>query len=210
MNPYRFMYRLGFHPWDQTPGPAILGPVVEGPNGLPPDRALDVGCGTGRDAVYLAKHGWQVTAVDFVEGALMKARERAAQHHVDVQWITGDASDLGGLGLEPGFTLLYDIGCLHGLPEPSRAGEIAGLTELAAPGGTLILLAFRRGRRVVLPRGMEEEEVIDLVGDAWELKSTELLDDPGMPAPIRRARPTVYRLSRPQRGRAESPHRVPR
>ena len=196
MNPYRLMYRLGFHPWDRTPGPEILGRVVEGPGGLPPGRALDVGCGTGRDAVYLAKRGWQVTAVDLVPRALEKARQRAGGEGVEVRWITGDAGDLGALGLEPGYTLLFDLGCLHGLPDPARAREVAALTELAAPQATLVLLAMRRGRRPVLPRGMEEEEIIDLAGGAWRLMETSQLEDPSMPPPIRWARPTVYRLIR--------------
>lgn len=196
MNPYQLMYRVGFSPWDRTPGPAILGSVLDGPDGPPAGRALDVGCGTGRDAVFLAKRGWQVTGVDAVEKALDKARRRAAKEGVEVQLVRGDVSDLPGLGLEPGYTLLYDIGCLHGLPDSARATAAGALTELAAPGAVFVLLAMRHGRRLVLPRGMEEAEVVALFGDAWELVDVYALEDPGMPPPIRRARPTVYRLTR--------------
>jgi 2-polyprenyl-3-methyl-5-hydroxy-6-metoxy-1,4-benzoquinol methylase len=56
---------------------------------------------TGRDAVYLATHGWQVTAVDFAAAAIAKARQRAADEGVQVQSITGDVSSLAGLGLSP-------------------------------------------------------------------------------------------------------------
>ena len=55
---------------------------------------------------------------------------------------------------------------------------------------------MRRGRRPVLPRGMEKEEIVDLAGDAWDLVETRQLEDPSMPPPIRWARPTVYRLVR--------------
>jgi SAM-dependent methyltransferase len=194
--PYALMYRLGFAPWERRPVVPTWRRVTEGPGALPPGRALDVGCGTGRDAVYLAKRGWQVTAVDIVADAIGKARQRAAQEGVQVQWIAGDVSALGGLGLEPGYTLLYDFGCIQGLPGPAREATAAGMTKLAAPGATLLLVAFAPGRRLLLPRGMDEDEVIGLLGDAWELAEAERAADPAAPAPVRRARPTLYRLTR--------------
>jgi SAM-dependent methyltransferase len=193
---YQLLYRLGFAPWDRRPILSTWQHIVEGPGALPPGRALDVGCGTGRDAVYLAKHGWQVTAVDMVDAAITKARQRAKDADVEVQWIVGDVSELGRLGLEPGFTLLYDFGCIQGLPDLARKGATAGLTELAAPGATLLLTAFARGRRVLLPRGMNKEEVIELAGDAWALVEAEPVADPSAPPPVRRAHPTQYRLTR--------------
>jgi SAM-dependent methyltransferase len=194
--PYALMYRLGFAPWERRPIVPTWQRVTEGPGALPPGRALDVGCGTGRDAVYLAQRGWQVTAVDIVADAIGKARQRAAREGVQVQWIAGDVSALGGLGLEPGYTLLYDFGCIQGLPGPAREGAAAGMTKLATPGATLLLAAFAPGRRLLLPRGMGEDEVIGLFGDAWELAEAEQATDPTAPAPVRRARPTLYRLTR--------------
>jgi ubiquinone/menaquinone biosynthesis C-methylase UbiE len=52
------------------------------------------GVGSGRDAVYLTKRGWQVTAVDAVENALASARQRAADEGVEVQWVLGDVAEL--------------------------------------------------------------------------------------------------------------------
>jgi SAM-dependent methyltransferase len=196
MIPYRLMYRLGFTPWERRPIPSLWQRIVEGSDALPPGRALDVGCGTGRDAVYLAKRGWKVTAVDGVEEALAKARQRAAQEGVQVQWIAGDVSDLAGLGLEPGYTLLYDFGCIHGLPDAARASALDALTRLAAPEATLVVVAFKRGRRMILPRGIDKEELTDLLGDAWELVGVESVVDASTPPPIRRAGPTLYHLRR--------------
>jgi ubiquinone/menaquinone biosynthesis C-methylase UbiE len=68
--PYELLYRLGLAPWERRDVEESWRPMLEGPNALVPGRALDVGCGSGRDAVHLAKRGWQVTAVDFVEKAL--------------------------------------------------------------------------------------------------------------------------------------------
>ena len=85
-----------------------------------------MGCGTGRDAVYLAKRGWEVTGVDGVDQALSKAKERARDEGVEVHWISGDVSELGRLGLPPGYALLYDFGCIHGLPDSARGGFSPG------------------------------------------------------------------------------------
>src|SRR5947207_7270599 len=76
--------------------------------------------------------------------------------------VRGDVGQLGRLGLEPGYSLLYDFGCIHGLPNSARTGAAAGLTELAAPGATLLLLAFKAGRRMVLPRGMDKDDIVGL------------------------------------------------
>jgi SAM-dependent methyltransferase len=196
MIPYRFLYRLGFAPWERRDVAESWRPILDGPHAPAPGRALDVGCGSGRDAVHLAKRGWRVTAVEFVDKALAAARQRAAEEGVDVEWVQGDVGQLGRLGLEPGYSLLYDYGCIQGLPDPARRGAAAGLTELAAPGATLLLLAFRARRALLLPRGMDEDDVVTLLGDGWDLEHSESAVTDDAPAPIRRANPTRYRLTR--------------
>jgi SAM-dependent methyltransferase len=71
--PYRLLYLLGITPWDREQIPQ---PVVELAEELAasPGQALDVGCGTGRDAVYLSGRGWMVTGVDSVPRAIERAR----------------------------------------------------------------------------------------------------------------------------------------
>jgi SAM-dependent methyltransferase len=201
--PYWLMYRLGFTPWERRPIPEYFQRFIEGPDRLPPGRALDIGCGTGADAVYLAKHGWRVTAVDLVGRALERAKARAARERVDVQWVAGDVGTLGDLGLEPGYTLLYDFGCMQGLPDAARAGAAAGVTKLAALHASLLIVAFSRSQRFVLPRGMDKSDIEGLFGRDWQFARVESLIYADMPAPVRRARPTLYHLARGLRG-AES------
>jgi 2-polyprenyl-3-methyl-5-hydroxy-6-metoxy-1,4-benzoquinol methylase len=193
---YQLLYRLGFAPWESRAVAPTWQGIADGADALTPGRALDVGCGTGRDAVYLATRGWQVTAVDIAGTAIAKARQRAAQEHVEVDWITGDVSQLGMLGLKPGYMLLYDFGCIQGLPDPARRSTLRALTELAAPGAMLLLTAFARGRRLLLPRGMDQEDVIGLGGEAWALVDAQPIADPSAPPPVRRAHPTQYHLTR--------------
>ena len=199
MVPYRLMYRLGFAPWERRNVPELWRPLFEGPDAMEPARALDIGCGSGRDAVHLAGHGWQVSAVEFVDKALARAKQRAAEEGVEVQWVKGDVGELGRLGLEPGYDLLYDFGCIQGLPDAARQGAAAGMTELASPGARLLLLAFKAGRRMVLPRGMDTTHVLDLLGTGWELQRAESAVIEDMPPPVRRAEPTLYRLVRRSR-----------
>ena len=61
--------------------------------GLEPGRALDLACGEGRNAVWLAERGWRVTGVDFSDVALAKAAELAASRGVDVDWVVADVLD---------------------------------------------------------------------------------------------------------------------
>jgi SAM-dependent methyltransferase len=194
--PYRLMYALGFTPWERRNIAEAWRPLFEGPLAMEPGRALDVGCGSGRDAVHLAGHGWRVTAVEFVDKALARAKERAAEEGVEVQWIQADVAELGRLGLQPGYTLLYDFGCIQGLPDSARRGAAGGMTDLAAPGARLLFLAFKAGRRLLLPRGMDRDDVVALLGDGWDLRDVQSVVTEDMPPPVRRAEPTLYRLNR--------------
>jgi SAM-dependent methyltransferase len=194
--PYRLMYALGLAPWERRNVAEAWRPLFDGPLAMEPGRALDIGCGSGRDAVHLAAKGWQVTAVELVDKALARAKERAAAEGVEVQWIRADVGVLGRLGLEPGYSLVYDFGCIQGLPDSARQGAAAGLTELAAPGARLLFLAFKAGRRIMLPRGMDREHVTALLGDGWDLEDVRSVVTDDMPPPVRRAEPTLYRLAR--------------
>ena len=192
---YRAMYRIGFTPWDQDHVPAELAALVEGSTALAPGRALDLGCGTGTQAVYLAKHGWQVTGVDAVERALAQARRRAQAAGVNVRWMAGDVTQLTSLGLGDGFNLLHDRGCFHDLPDSARERYSRALSELAAPGATLLLMAFARGRRGVGPSA-SEQEIRQRFGSSWELVSIQSDSGPAPPGPMRRVPRIWYRLQR--------------
>jgi SAM-dependent methyltransferase len=173
--PYALLYRLGFAPWERRDVADTWRRLLEGTDPPAPGRALDVGCGSGRDAVYLAKHGWSVTAVDSVDKALASARRRAAEAGVAVQWVKGDVAALDLLGLEPGYNLVYDFGCIHGLSDA--------------------MVAFRAGRGIVLPRGMDKQDVVALLGNGWDLDDSRSVVTEDMPAFLGRANPTVYRLT---------------
>jgi SAM-dependent methyltransferase len=197
--PYKLMYRVGLAPWEWRDVEETWRPILDGESGLEPGRALDVGCGSGRDAVYLANRGWRVTAVDFSEGALATAKRRGTEEGAEVEWVQGDVGRLDRLGLEPGYTLIYDFGCIQGLGDRSRQGAAAGVSRLAAPGASLLLFAFKAGRHIVLPRGMDRADILALLGGMWDLEHAQPIASDRMPAFVRRAKPTAYRLSRRDR-----------
>jgi SAM-dependent methyltransferase len=156
---YELMYLIGFKPWDSGVSPPELVAAVEGPAALVPGRALDLGCGTGTNAVYLARHGWEVTAVDAVGRALRAARRKAEAAGVSPQFVQGDVTRLAELGVGGGYQLLFDLGCFHGLPTDHRDAYASGVTAAAAPGAAFLLFGFAEGAMRLGPRGVSGEEL---------------------------------------------------
>ena len=193
---YRLLYRLGITPWDRGHVSSELVAVAEGPDALRPGRALDIGCGTGTQAIYLAQHGWRVTAIDAVDRALEAARRRADATGATVEWLTADVADLAALGLEPGYTLVHDRGCFHDLPDDTRDAYARGVTSLAAPGATFLLMAFAPGRRLAAPSGAGEDEIRARFGTGWELVSVRGDTGPDPSGPMRGVPRTWYHLVR--------------
>ncbi len=103
---------------------------------LRPGHALDLGCGSGRHAVWLAERGWRVTAVDFAPEALRQARERAAEVGVEVDWIEADLVDYEPP--EGAFDLVL-LAYLH-VPAHERRAILAKAEAAVASGGTLLLV----------------------------------------------------------------------
>jgi SAM-dependent methyltransferase len=106
-----------------------------------PGRALDLGCGTGRNAAELAAHGWEVDAVDLSATALATARTRVP---ATVRLHHGDAFALPAL--TGPYDLVHDSGCFHHLPPHRRPSYLALLARVLGPGGHLALTCFASGR----------------------------------------------------------------
>ncbi len=105
-----------------------------------PGRLLDLGCGTGTNAVYMAKRGWHVTGVDYVRTAIWEARRKARDSGVQADFYCEDVTRLRGIC--GAFDLVLDIGCLHSLPFPKRQAYYENLPRLLVDGGIYLLYAF--------------------------------------------------------------------
>jgi SAM-dependent methyltransferase len=166
---YRLVYRLGKPRWDTGVPQPELEQLVPG---RAPGRALDLGCGTGADAVYLASHGWDTTGIDFVPEAVELARKNAADAGVTAAFVLGDVSRLGEAGVRGPFDLLLDIGCYHTVPASRRDAYVAGAAEAARPGADFYLAGIAdppRLWRLLGARGISGEEVRSRFGRYFRL-----------------------------------------
>jgi SAM-dependent methyltransferase len=116
--------------WSGRPNGRLLAEVA----GLTPGRALDVGCGEGADAIWLARSGWTVTAIDISEVAVSRAREAAKLSGVAVEWVRGDV-------LQTPFPAgSFDLVSMQYPALPKAAGDAAvrALLAVVHPGGLLL------------------------------------------------------------------------
>ena len=118
--------------WSGDPNRVLVAETAD----LPPGRALDVGCGEGADALWLAERGWQVEGVDISTVALVRAAVEAARRDLQVRWLHAD------LLTDPPSDDAYDLVTSHfmHLPTAEREWLYAALAAAVAPGGTLLLV----------------------------------------------------------------------
>src|SRR5713101_9010568 len=140
------MYRFGA-PWEIGPREELVGLVESGaltPEALPPGRAIDLGCGSGANSVFLAEHGFETVGVDFSRKALEKARRLAGERGVTgrARFVEGDLTATSIPGVEGPFDLLVDYGTLDDLRGDKRRAMAATAKRLSRPGGKFLLWCF--------------------------------------------------------------------
>ena len=162
---YELAYRIGFHPWEDAeahpPFTAKISQLFdreESGHEPPYGPALDLGTGSGIWGVQLAKRGWQVTGVDFVESALRRARARAASAGVDLRLIRADVTALRAAEVGSGFKLVLDTGTFHGLTGDQREAMGREVSAVAAQDATMLMIAWPRRRRPLI-RGVSRSEI---------------------------------------------------
>ncbi len=138
-----------FSPWDEeyarTPGSYLWGtgesPLARDlvPLVRPGGRILDLGCGEGRDSVYFAEHGFEVTGLEASRAGLQKARRLAAERGVAVRWIECALPELPAIGP---FDLVYSCGSIHYVPRADRPHLLRRLRRMTVPGGLHAHIVF--------------------------------------------------------------------
>ncbi|MDI3406699.1 class I SAM-dependent methyltransferase [Streptomyces cavernicola] len=157
--------------WSGRPNGALVAEVA----GLTPGRALDVGCGEGADAIWLARGGWDVTAVEVSGVALDRAAVHAADAGVPVRWVHAELTEAA---LPSGSYDLVSAQYPALLRTPEGAAERALLSAVAA-GGVLLVV-----HHVVDPEHAREagfdpadyvlpDTVAALLGVDWEVQVSE-------------------------------------
>ena len=132
------MYREGTPPWETgMPSGGLVRVLDEGL--IRPGTALEIGCGTGADAVYLARRGFELTAVDSSATALERARTRAEHHGAAIRFVLADVFEFAKQ-LEP-FDFVYDAGFYHFIRRSDLDGFLDLLWRLTRPGSYYLTLA---------------------------------------------------------------------
>lgn len=161
--------------WSGEPNNALRQEVAD----LHPGRALDVGCGEGADAIWLATMGWDVTALDVAEVALSRARSRAAEAGLSITWIRSGLLD-AGLPTN-GFDLVSaQYPALRRTPHDDAE---RALVDAVAPGGTLLVVHHDvSDARHALDHGFDPNDwvgpadVATLLGSDWHIEVNEVRD----------------------------------
>jgi cyclopropane fatty-acyl-phospholipid synthase-like methyltransferase len=133
---------------------------------------LDAGCGTGEHAMYFAARGRRVIGIDFVEEAIRRARRKAAERGVTVEFLVKDATTLAGWGER--FASVIDCGLFHVFSDDDRRRYVEGLSQVVVPGGRLFLLCFsdeEPGNEG--PRRVARQELYDAFAGGWEVESVQ-------------------------------------
>ena len=138
---YSLMYLLPGHPaWDTGISPPELVSFIKG---HPPGKALDLGCGTGTNAITLAQHGWQVNGIDFAGRAIRLAKRKAKISGLNIDFRVDSVSSPRNLAGP--FDLVLDIGCFHSLTAEERKQYARNLAGWLAPQGFFLTYVFFRG-----------------------------------------------------------------
>ena len=155
-------------PWDigkpQQPFVAIAERVTS--------PVLDAGCGTGDTSLFFAARGCRVTGIDFIKEAIRRARAKAAEQKVDVEFLVKDALTLADWDAR--FRAVLDSGLFHVLSDEDRRRYVQGLAHVLQPGGQLFLMCFSDEEPGTEgPRRVSRQELCDSFADGWQIESLE-------------------------------------
>lgn len=160
-------YREGNLPWDTGHPSTELQRVIE-QVAIQPCRALEIGCGTGSNSVWLAQQGFDVTGVDLAPLAVEKAKARAESVGVKAQFVAADVLQLPELGGP--FSFFFDRGCYHAVRRSAPGQYAPAVARQLAPGALgLILAGNAREPHDPGPPVVTEEQIRDELGSAFQI-----------------------------------------
>lgn len=156
----------GQPPWDiGRPQPEVIRLADAGGFTGP---VIDVGCGTGENALELASRGMEVLGVDAAPRAIEKARRKARDRELAAEFLVADALSLGSLGRR--FRAALDCGMFHVFDDRERSVYVASLASAIELGGVLHLLCFSDRQPGVLgPRRVTQQELRGSFEEGWEM-----------------------------------------
>jgi SAM-dependent methyltransferase len=165
---FEWAYRNGIPPWDiGRPQPGIVRLAEQG---LIAGAVIDLGCGTGENALYLGSRGLTVVGVDAAPTAIARAQEKARERGTDATFIEADALDLEALGRT--FDVAIDCGLFHTFSDSDRIRFVRSLHRTLRVGGRYILLCFsERQPGEWGPRRVTQAEIRAMFASGWRVDS---------------------------------------
>jgi cyclopropane fatty-acyl-phospholipid synthase-like methyltransferase len=130
---------------------------------------LDAGCGTGNTALFFAALGHQVTGIDFVDEAIRRARAKASERGLTVEFLIKDAMTLGEWDRR--FASVIDSGLFHVYTGDERRCYVQGLANVIQPGGRLFLFTFTEQAP---EGGVSRQQLYEIFAGGWNVESVEL------------------------------------
>ena len=135
-------------------------------------RVIDIGCGTGDLALWLAEQARTVTGVDFLEKPLEAARQKAAERGLSVNFLQMDAVAVGELPER--FDAATDCGLFHTFDDAGRSAYVGSLARLLEPGSRVFLLCFADAEPGEHgPRRVSERELREAFANGWQVETIE-------------------------------------
>ena len=158
-------------PWDSNqPEPYLVKLVTEGV--VKPCTAIDLGCGTGNEAVFLAKHRFTVTGVDVSETAIKKARKKAKSANVTCKFIV---SDVLNIPLDKKYDFAIDRACFHFLDPKDQPHYIQNLKSILKPGALFLLVVSSEQETAKGPHQFSKADIRRLFLKDFKILSIELV-----------------------------------
>ena len=166
-------------------------------NGLAPGRALDLACGSGRNAVWLARQGWSVVGADFSHVALEQARALAVERGVEVEWVEADVREW-----EPHVRAFDLVVVLYlQLPSEERGPIMRRAAEAVGDGGTILVVGHHSDNLASGSGGPKDPRVLFAHADvAAELEGLEVEKAEAVLRPVEGDRDAIDALVRARRG----------
>lgn len=176
-------YRAGQPPWE-TGSPSSELERVIAEQEIAPCRVVDLGCGSGINAVWLAQRGFDVTGIDVSTLAIQQARSRAAEVGVTIRFEQDDL--LAPRGQYEPFPFFFDRGCYHAVRRVDAAAYVRTLQRLTQPNALGLVLAGNSGSTHQPGQGppvVSEEELRSELGAAFEIVHLREFEFDGTPGP---------------------------
>jgi len=163
-------------PWDIGRAQPVFAALADG--GEIGSPVLDSGCGTGENSLMLAQHRLEVVGVDVAPSAIARARAKAGERGLAVEFLVGDVLDLArvtGRTGERRFAAVVDSGCFHVFDDVERTRYVESLADVVRPGGVVHMLCFSDQVSGTLgPRRVSQAELRSAFADGW---TVERIDD---------------------------------